>query len=168
MPIGVMINDFVTHKKTSGVHLQCGAAFLRHKMEKMSKRAWILFVLLVATVFACFKTSTKDALKGIEISKVNFERTSIVALSCDDLGNYFKEQLETSVIQSQEELKTFSSYLDELMEEKEGYIPDVRAKVLIYKNDNRVDTLWLSNLGMVYNGVLMQVNPKIVEFIESH
>lgn len=119
-------------------------------------------------IFGCYKSAPKYDVRKIEIRKVDFEITSIISVDCENLEDYFKDDVTTSFIESQEDLKTFSSYLDSLTEDKEGYFPDVRAKILIHHDNDKIDTLCMSDLGMVYNGIPMLLDPKIKQFVESH
>ena len=137
-------------------------------MKEMNRLIWLLLVFPVAIAFACFRTPTNSDVKKIEIKKVDFDLTSVISVNCDDFENYFKGEVKTSVIESQEDLKVFSDYLDTLTKDDEGYVPDVRAKILVYRSDNGIDTLCMSDLGMVYNGVSMLINSKILEFVETH
>jgi hypothetical protein len=127
-----------------------------------------VFVLLaiVSSVDHFSMVKNKAIIKKIEIKHVDFELTSIISIDCSNFENYFEQDLNTIVIESEKDLKLFSSYVDELIEDKDQYKPDVRAKIFIYRTVNKVDTLCLSHLGLVLNGVPMKMHPKIFDFVE--
>jgi hypothetical protein len=48
------------------------------------------------------------------------------------------------------------------------YIPDVRAKLLLYHSNNEIDTLCMDGYGILYNGVSYYVDDKLMAFIDEN
>ncbi len=126
------------------------------------------FLLLLAIFLACSGKPIASNLEKIEIKKVDFELTSIISVNCSEFENYFQEEVSASLVESESELALFAGYLNEMTQDEEGYEPDVRAKILIYRNNGNIDTLCMSELGMVFNGKPMLIHSKLLEFVASH
>jgi hypothetical protein len=124
-----------------------------------------LFIMF--SFFSC-KQSTMNEIEKIEIYKVDFDRTSIVRVDCNDFQSFFKKLVKNSVVKSKKELLILKNYLNELEEDPDGYLPDVRAKIIIHYTNETKDTLCLSDLGIIFNGKSMIVHDDLKNFVEVH
>ena len=114
-----------------------------------------------------YRCSMPPYLSEAELRKVNFEITTIFSVRCNDF-EVFGDQVAFSVIESENTLKLLTDNLTGLELDPTGYVPDVRAKLLMFYSDGKVDTLCMSDLGIVYKGQSYKMNEKIKSFVNQN
>ena len=122
-------------------------------------------VLLFIGILSCGQA---PRITHIVVKKVDFDITSIISIGCDNFESAFDKQIDVVTINSKEELKQFQNFLTSIKSDSENYIPDVRAKLLIFYSDGSIDTLCLSDLGMTFNGKSLLVDQDIKQFVDKH
>ena len=97
-----------------------------------------ILIAIMITMIGC----TEDiSIKKIEIRKVDFAITSIIAVDCNNLESYFKEELDTVIIEDKDKNEKIFKIISNLENDTSNYKPDVRAKLLIYYEKDKVDTI---------------------------
>lgn len=129
-------------------------------------------LLLVTILISCgYKTDTnagnKPTIKRIELKKVDFGITSIITVECDKFEEYFKNEIVTMTIENPVFLENIQNILYNLKRDTTKYKPDVRAKLSIYYENSMIDTLCMSDIGILVNGQSYIGNKEFVELIEG-
>jgi Fe2+ transport system protein B len=102
----------------------------------------------------------------IQITKVDFAITSIISVDCNELEYYFKEEIENIVIEDGKEIEKIMKIISSLERDTTNYKPDIRAQLLLYYDDNRIDTLCMSNLGIILNNQSFKIKSNLVDLVE--
>ncbi|HQB19502.1 MAG: hypothetical protein ACOXZH_07925 [Bacteroidales bacterium] len=123
--------------------------------------------ILIVIIFAIIGCTEDIPIKKIEIRKVDFAITSIITVDCNNLENYFKEELETIIIEDKSKIEKIFKIISNLENDTSNYKPDVRAKLLIYYEKDKVDTICMSNVGIILNGQSYYINKELVDFVKN-
>jgi hypothetical protein len=126
-------------------------------------KAFMLTTLALLLSFC----SNEKTIKQLEITKVDFETSSIVKVSCDDLKKYFGSDAESITIINPKTLQDFTQIFNGLKPDNENYIPDIRAKIIIHYDSGVTDTLCMSDIGILVNGKSFLGDQKLVEYISA-
>ena len=114
----------------------------------------------------CSQERTITIIK-VEIKKVDFELTSIVSISCDGFEKTFQKEIETIVITDAKRIDSFSKIVDGLKQDQENYTPDVRAKILVHYSNGKMDTICLSDIGILLNGKSFLGDESLITFVSD-
>lgn len=76
--------------------------------------------------------------------------------------------METVVISREKEIERIKEAISNLEIDTSNYQPDVRAKLLFFHDDNTVDTVCMSSIGVVINGKSFKANSHLVKIIEGY
>jgi hypothetical protein len=123
--------------------------------------------LLLPCMLAFFCPNFKNS-ERIELRKVDFGITSIFTVHCDGFEGFFDDEMETVVISREKEIERIKEAISNLEIDTSNYQPDVRAKLLLFHNDNTVDTVCMSDIGVVINGKSFKANSALVKIIEGY
>ena len=137
--------------------------------EEKKKNNWMKTlgsVIILGFFWFCSQERTKT-IKKVEIKKVDFELTSIVSISCNDFERSFQKEIETIAITDAKRIDSFSKIVDGLRQDQENYTPDVRAKILVHYLDGKMDTICLSDIGILLNGKSFLGDESLVTFISD-
>lgn len=111
---------------------------------------------------------SRPSVEKVELRKVDFGITSIFSVHCDSFEDYFHNELETFVICEVHEIGEIIEAIKDLEKDTMMYQPDVRAKLLLYYNNSKVDTVCLSNIGLILNGDSFKTSSALVKIIERY
>jgi hypothetical protein len=134
----------------------------------MRLHPWVVLSLVAVLVTAASASRAEDAgpMEFVEVHRVGFAMTTIVAVSCEHFEDAFPDRAQVTVY-AKKDIKRFSRLLSGLTPRCDDFPPDTRAKVLIYYKDGRVDTLCASYGRISLNGRAMNGDKRMVSFIES-
>lgn len=107
-------------------------------------------------------------LEKVEIKKVDFGLTSIFSVHCNNFEEYFRNEIETFKISEIHKIEQINDAIAGLEKDTLNYQPDVRAKLLLYYDNKKVDTVCLSNIGLILNGESFMTSNALVKMIESY
>jgi hypothetical protein len=125
----------------------------------------VLYVIIF-TLIGC-NNQKSETVKKIKLTKVDFAITSIISVDCDRLENYFNEEVETIIIEDQNEIEKIMKVISSLESDTTNYKPDVRAKLLLHYDNNKIDTICMSDIGILYNGKSYNINKDLVKIVED-
>ena len=75
--------------------------------------------------------------------------------------------MDTVIIEDKDKNEKIFKIISNLENDTSNYKPDVRAKLLIYYEKDKVDTICMSNIGIILNGQSYNVSKELVEFVEN-
>ena len=128
-----------------------------------------LLLIIFCSLMGCSNSSDNSSIDKVVVMKVDFELETFVAVSCDNFESVFEKEMKIIEITEQEKLNQLNLLVKDLKIDKDNYIPDVRAKAIIYFSDGQKDTLCISSLGVLFNRKSMLQSTQIVKFIgEAH
>ncbi len=107
-------------------------------------------------------------IEKIELRSVDFGITSIINVGCEDFEHYFGKEIDTTLIYDINIIENFMNSIKVLKTDSMNYYPDVRAKLLFYKTNGTVDTLCMSDIGIVFNGKPMIMDDRLVKLVEKN
>lgn len=107
-----------------------------------------------------------EGIQKIIIEKVDFSLMTTFTIKCSSFDQAFADESKKVVITEKGQLDRYSSLISKLTPDPEEYMPDVRAKLLLFY-EHKVDTLCLSRLGATLNGKPMIVNDQLVELVKN-
>lgn len=118
-------------------------------------------------IMLCISLSSPQVkIRKIEIHKVSFNISTMISVTCDRFDNSF-DGIKKFTIADKHSISKFAKYLKKMEHDPENYKPDVRAKVSIYYEDGKIETLCMSRLGILYNGQSYLMNKDFRDFIEN-
>ncbi|WP_234860018.1 hypothetical protein [Mariniradius sediminis] len=123
--------------------------------------------LLLPCMLAFFCPNFKNS-ERIELRKVDFGITSIFTVHCDGFEGFFDDEMETVVISREKEIERTKEAISNLEIDTSNYQADVRAKLLFFHDDNTVDTVCMSSIGVVLNGKSYKPDSAFVKIIEEY
>lgn len=120
--------------------------------------------ILLLTLFL-FCTPVEKYNKII-VEYVDFEILTPIHIDCNNFNSYFKENMVRKEIKSKDELFEISTIIKKMQSDTAGYKPDIRLKMVLF-SDNKIDTLCMSDIGVVFNKESMLVPNKLLEFVQK-
>jgi len=120
--------------------------------------------ILLLTLFL-FCTPVKKYNKII-VEYVDFEILTPIRIDCKIFNNYFKDDIIRKEVKNKDELIEISQIIQGLQSDTANYSPDIRLKMLLY-SDNKMDTLCMSDIGVIFNKKSMLVPDKLLEFVSK-
>lgn len=131
----------------------------------------VIYISLLFIICECGKskvhcTNEKDIIE-VAIKKVDFEITSIVHVDCENFEQYFKSDIVDISISDKKTIENLKRILDSLEPDKENYQPDIRAKIIIHHSDHKIDTVCMSDIGILVNGKSFLKNEALVDFVST-
>lgn len=76
--------------------------------------------------------------------------------------------MKTVVISREKEIERIKESISNLEIDTSNYQSDVRAKLLLFHDDNTVDTVCMSDIGVVISGKSFKANSALVKIIEGY
>lgn len=134
-------------------------------MQTMKWFTHALTIFVLAINGAC-ASKEMDSIEWLDISRVNFDTTTIVKVECNEFMDIFKEDIERFPIHNRSDIQKFSEILNGLTPSG-GNGPDVRARVLVHYRNGDADTLCVAHTGISLNGRPMTPSNKMVIFIQN-
>jgi len=128
----------------------------------------ILTLIIIMTSFLNNFGNKPIKIEKIELRSVDFNITSIIGVRCNNFENYFKEEVDTTWIYDRNIIEDFVKSINALKTDPMNYYPDVRAKLLFYKTNGKIDTLCMSNVGIVFNGKPMLMNNRLLKLVKQY
>lgn len=122
------------------------------------------YIVVIITFSFC--TSEVDINK-LEIRKVDFEINTVFRIGCNNFEDSFKKDVKSITITDKSRIQNFKQLLAKLKVDKENYNPDVRAKLLIYYSNSKIDTLCMSEIGILFNGKSYLANEELLNFVRD-
>jgi len=120
--------------------------------------------ILLLTLFL-FCTPVEKYNKII-VEYVDFEILTPIRIDCNNFNNYFKEDIIIKEIKANDDLIEISTIIKKLESDTTGYKPDIRLKMFLY-SDNKIDTLCMSDIGVIFNKKSMFVPDRLLEFVSK-
>jgi hypothetical protein len=113
----------------------------------------------------------KNIINKIEVRKVDFLLTSIVRIDCDEYENHFNSFKEIYMIENPDSINLFMNIINNLQRDTAkydfNYSPDVRAKLLVYHENNILDTLCMDSRRIMLNQELYIMDERLLKMIEK-
>ena len=125
--------------------------------------------VLLITIILLFSNcqNDKNDITKIEIRSDNFYTSTMIDVPCENFEDYFKKTIRVTVINDKSIIYKFNKLIKSLKPDPTNYHPDVRAKLLIYKIDGKVDTLCMSLNGIELNGKAMKMDKRLLKLVEK-
>jgi hypothetical protein len=113
----------------------------------------------------------KNVVTKIEVRKVDFGILTIIDVECIKYEHFFNSEIQTCIIENKDSIRLFMDIICHLREDNFVYnfhkYPDVRAKLLIYHQNNDVDTLCMDKFCITVNDKLYIFDEKLLEIVEN-
>jgi hypothetical protein len=113
----------------------------------------------------------KNVVTKIEISKVDFDMTSIIHIDCDMYEEHFNTMKSRYIIEDKDSINLLINIISILQKDTFNYDfnnePDVRAKLLIYHQNNKIDSLCMDNGRIMLNGELYLSNKRLAKLVKN-
>lgn len=124
----------------------------------------ILIYLFIVIFMSCnFQTNIN---KKVVIKYVDYEIMTPFNIGCNNFTSFFGDEVKTIEIMDNTTINKISTLINKLEEDPEKYYPDVRLTIELI-NDNKIDTLCMSHLGISLNGKAMKFSDELLNFIET-
>jgi hypothetical protein len=102
------------------------------------------------------------------IEHVDYDLEIMYKINCDDFEKQFRNNMFTRLVTNRSEINRFLVFERKLKPNKKAYFPDVRAKIIIYKDNGMQDTLCLDGRNNAsLNGTPMLISEEFVAFIRK-
>ena len=122
---------------------------------------------VVALFFALCKTRSNQINKLL-IKHVDYDLETVYKINCGDFEKQFGSSIHSHVVTKSSDIHTFCEFEKKLKPNSKKYYPDVRAKIIIYKDDGTKDILCLDGGNSAeLNGNPMLINDDFVAFIKK-
>lgn len=113
----------------------------------------------------------KDVVTKLEIKKVDFGILTIADVDCIDYEHIFNSDIDIYTVENKDSINLFMDIIGNLQRDTAkydfDYSPDVRAKLLIYHNNNTIDTLCMDGWRILLNQELYIMDEKLLKMIEE-
>jgi hypothetical protein len=113
----------------------------------------------------------KDTVTKIEIKKVDFGILTIADVDCIDFEYIFNSDMDITTVEKKDSINLFMEIISNLLRDTAkcdfNYSPDVRAKLLIYHNNNTIDTLCMDGWRIMLNQELYIMDERLLKMIEK-
>jgi hypothetical protein len=144
----------------------------------------VIISILIPGIFSCNskpnrtenKDQTEDIVHKIEVRKVECYILTIAHVDCDLFERWFDSSMEVHVIENPDSINLFMQTINKLERDNAPYnfdnTPDVRAKLLIYRSNDNLDTLCtddfcMDNGRILLNGTLYRPNKTLSALIKN-
>ena len=126
----------------------------------------VLLITIILLISNC--QNDKNDITKIEIRSDDFYTSTMIHVPCENFENYFKKVIHVTVINDKSIIKKFNKLIKSLKPDPTNYYPDVRAKLLIYNINGKVDTICMSLNGIVLNGKPMKMDKQLLKLVEQY
>jgi hypothetical protein len=124
--------------------------------------------LYIVILFFSLCNTRSNQINKILIKYVDYDLETVYKINCDDFEKQFGSSIHSHVVTNSSDLNKFCEFERKLKLNSKKYDPDVRAKIIIYKDDGTKDTLCLDGGNSAeLNGTPMLINDDFVAFIKK-
>jgi hypothetical protein len=113
----------------------------------------------------------KNVVTKIEVRKVDFAILTTIDVDCIEYEHLFNSEIQTCIVENKDSIQLFMDIICHLREDNFVYNfhkdPDVRAKLLIYHQNNEIDILCMDKFCIMMNGKLYIFDEKLREIVEN-
>jgi hypothetical protein len=113
----------------------------------------------------------KNVVMKIEVKKVNFDISTIISVDCFEYEHYFNSKIKKYVVDNKDSIRLFMNIICNLQQDTVKYDfyndPDVRGKLLIYHQNNEIDTLCMDFGRIMLNDKAYIFDEKLLEMVEN-
>lgn len=120
---------------------------------------YIIFCICSSNVFA-------KEIQYMEIRKVDMDDKTFIRVSCDNFETFFND-VRILIITDTGTIHKITDLLDKMKKYPSDYLPDVRAKLLIYYDNNTIDTVCMSYLGVLINEIPFELDNELIKIVEN-
>lgn len=98
------------------------------------------------------------------IAYVSFKIMTPIKVDCQSFESAYGDKLKTLYITDNKDIDSLNLFLNKLEPDTNGYFPDVRIKIILC-NSNDIDTLCMSESGLVFNGMPMKRSKDLLDYV---
>jgi hypothetical protein len=113
----------------------------------------------------------KNVVMKIEVKKVDFDIATIIHVDCVEYEHFFNSEIQTHIVDNKDSIRLFMDIICNLQQDTVKYDfyndPDVRAKLLIYHQNNEIDTLCMDFGRIMLNDKAYIFDEKLLGMAEN-
>jgi len=122
---------------------------------------------ILAIIISLFKTQS-DKINKILIEHVDYDLETVYKINCRDFEKQFGSSMHKRVVTNISDIHRFCEFEKKLKVNNKKYHPDVRVKIIIYKDDGTKDILCSDGGNYAeLNGNPMLINDDFIAFIKK-
>lgn len=126
-----------------------------------------ILVFIVVLFFSLCKPQSNQIIK-ILIKHVDYDLETVYKINCGDFEKQFGSSIHSHLVIKSSDIHKFCVFEKKLKPNKKKYHPDVRVKIILYKEDGTQDILCLDGGNSAeLNGSPMLINDDFVAFIKK-